>query len=409
MSKDRKKLYSKSAYILNFMLDKINILFPKNKRIWIYGAWLGQKYSDNSKYLFEYATKHYPEIDHYWISQNKEVVEDLKNKGYKSLYAYSIKSIFIQLRAGLVFYTNSLFDISDYHFCSRAYKVALWHGMPLKKLYLDDNRRYKNHSNIKKRLSNLKYKLYSDVKRDLSIATSESAKETIRSAFDLSYESILIVGQPRNDIFNKFSNKSEVLKLKDNTLSQRKIITYMPTYRDDEENREKFHGLLEDILKDPEVDKLLQKHNYHMLVKFHFLGGNANINGKNITFISDNDITDTQELLNITDILITDYSSCFIDYLLKRSPLMFVANDVEGYEEKENGFYYDYREITKGILAEDKEQFKVLLEKLILDDASLNMNEKYTSLNKLFNEVIGENYSENLCKEINRRLNLTNR
>jgi len=37
--------------ILNIPLWVLSLLVPKDDRIWIFGAWMGEKYSDNLKYL----------------------------------------------------------------------------------------------------------------------------------------------------------------------------------------------------------------------------------------------------------------------------------------------------------------------------------------------------------------------
>jgi len=56
---------------------------------------------------------------------------------------------------------------------------------------------------------------------------------------------------------------------------------------------------------------------------------------------------DVQELLLISDLLITDYSSCFIDFLLLDRPIIFYAYDLN-YYRKYRGFLYDYRQIAPG-------------------------------------------------------------
>lgn len=38
------------AYLMTFLL-------PKNRNLWVFGSWLGEEYTDNSKYLFEYVCK----------------------------------------------------------------------------------------------------------------------------------------------------------------------------------------------------------------------------------------------------------------------------------------------------------------------------------------------------------------
>ena len=63
------------------------------------------------------------------------------------------------------------------------------------------------------------------------------------------------------------------------------------------------------------------------------------------------DSLDIQELLIETDILITDYSSTYIDYLLLDRPVIFYDFDYDSYIEKDREMYFPYDEVTPGIKA----------------------------------------------------------
>lgn len=63
-----------------------------------------------------------------------------------------------------------------------------------------------------------------------------------------------------------------------------------------------------------------------------------------------------EELLAVTDLLITDYSSILFDYLIFRRPLVLFAPDLEEYL-KERGFYMDYRSLPGTLVTEEAELF----------------------------------------------------
>lgn len=111
-------------------------LFPRNKNLWIFCSWFGQRYSDNSRMFFEYVNKNHPEIKTVWLSKNKDIVKKLRAEGRNAFSSYSIAGLFCSLRASKIFSTTggemSLF------FCRNAEHYALWHGMPLKKILNDD-------------------------------------------------------------------------------------------------------------------------------------------------------------------------------------------------------------------------------------------------------------------------------
>jgi len=77
----------------------LQILVPRNKNIWVFGVWYGQRYSDNSMYLFEYVTKHDSTIKAIWVTKNKGVKQHLIKKGHSCYMAYSLKGIYHCLRS----------------------------------------------------------------------------------------------------------------------------------------------------------------------------------------------------------------------------------------------------------------------------------------------------------------------
>ena len=69
--------------------------------------------------------------------------------------------------------------------------------------------------------------------------------------------------------------------------------------------------------------------------------------------VSDNDLSDIYPLLRLTDVLITDYSSVFVDFLLLNKPIIFAPFDIDDYLTKDTMLCYDYNEITPGYKAKN--------------------------------------------------------
>jgi CDP-glycerol glycerophosphotransferase len=66
---------------------------------------------------------------------------------------------------------------------------------------------------------------------------------------------------------------------------------------------------------------------------------------------------DMQELLCVSDMLITDYSSSMFDYAMLRRPCLLYATDVEQYDR---GYYYDFKDLPFP-LARNGEQLRELI------------------------------------------------
>ncbi len=300
-------------------------------------------------------------------------------------------------------------DLGNRDLLNGAYRVALWHGMPLKRIYLRDNYRYRNTGKVKLFLKDIKKKLYSDVKRNLSIATSPLTLEYIKNTFGLNTKDIILSGQPRNDIFcdeTPVDISNVISHIENNNICDRnaKFITYMPTYRTNKENSQNLSKLINDITKNEQLKKFLCDRNYYILIKGHYLLDCEYTQNERIIFLSDNHVTCTQKLLKLSDILVTDYSSVFIDYLIMNRPVVFLASDFESYNRYENGVNENYEEfINLGYVKDVKSFIDTLY------DIDKN-REKYINESSRLNNILNtasptnKSYSENVYNEIIKRI-----
>jgi CDP-glycerol glycerophosphotransferase len=58
---------------------------------------------------------------------------------------------------------------------------------------------------------------------------------------------------------------------------------------------------------------------------------------------------DVYPLLPLCDLLITDYSSIFFDFLLLDRPMIFFAYDLDKYLAEDRAMYFEYDSITPGV------------------------------------------------------------
>ena len=174
-------------------------------------------------------------------------------------------------------------------------------------------------------------------------------------------------GLPRNDIFyDEDKLRSIKNKYKDIFPQNKKIILYAPTHRAAEKE---FDFKLD-------VNKLYKELNdeYILLIKSHyFISEKIQIDDKLKEFVYDvSYYDDIQELLVISDILITDYSSVFYDFgFQKNKPVLFYAYDKDEYIKNWGGFYKEYDSYVPGpILYSTDELAEAIKNKEILKDAS---------------------------------------
>jgi len=205
-----KKMRTLIIYILNIPLYLISKIVPKNEDIWVFGSWFGEKYADNSKYLFEYVNKNHSEIRAIWLTINKETLQLIQEKGYKVYYTYSLMGYLYASRAYFGFASTGFNDI-NYFIFSKFY-INLWHGNPLKKVVYDDKLTNSiKYDSIVNKLTRVVFPFIHKPEDSYKIiASSEIEAKNLSTAFQKKTSDILITGLPRNDVF--FQQKFENIK-----------------------------------------------------------------------------------------------------------------------------------------------------------------------------------------------------
>lgn len=185
---------------------------------------------------------------------------------------------------------------------------------------------------------------------------SVSAPEAVRAYQDAMHQPEGVIrpfGVSRTDVFfdpEYIRNAKETLYAQFPQARGKKVILYAPTFRGTQTRAHTLqldHEALQAALSDDYV--LVEKH--HPFVKQ--LPG---IPEHCREFAAD--LTQTMEisqLLSVSDICISDYSSLIFEYALFERPMVFYAPDLQEYFD-ERGFYYDYDTLTPGPVFSDQEQ-----------------------------------------------------
>ncbi len=209
--------------------------------------------------------------------------------------------------------------------------VNTWHGTPLKVMGKDN-------TSEEHRLGNVQHPLLSS---DYLLYPNEYTKDKMLDSYMIEkiYPGrILLEGYPRNGAFFKKSNLKDDLGLADY-----EIFAYMPTFRgifmerDDELQKDDVENYLTQL-------DLKLKDNQILLAKLHVL------NESQIDFSKFNHIKafpkdyETYDVLNIADVLITDYSSVFFDYANTGKKIILFNYDEEDYCSY-RGFYFSLDEL----------------------------------------------------------------
>ncbi len=180
-----------------------------------------------------------------------------------------------------------------------------------------------------------------------AITSSDSIRKNYAEAFHMDISKVYATGIPRTDIFFDKNYKKKVeerIYEKYPKLKNKKIILFAPTFRGNGQNTAYYDFSLLDF------DQLKEKYKdeYVFIVRPHpFTKNLEDMPKEDDFFISLTEEREINDLLFITDILITDYSSVIFENALLNNKVIFFVPDLEEYIASRD-FYYPFEKYTYG-------------------------------------------------------------
>lgn len=265
---------------------------------------------------------------------------------------------FIMSRADIILMDNAFMPMSYFKVRKGTKVLQLWHGTGSIKKFGQD-------SNVG-RLKELEKKINNNI--NYLFVNSDSLIEEYAGAFGVDKRVVYATGLPRTDWLLRLVNddkmleklvdiKAKISKTKNIVLKDKKIIMYAPTFRDNEVACPKLHI---DILK------LLEKldENTMLFLRLHpFVSKAFKDNNLSKRVVNVSDYTDLNELMAVSDGLITDYSSLIFDYCVLNRPMYFYADDIVEFGLNGRGFYLDYNNELPGIIPASEEEMGKIIAK----------------------------------------------
>lgn len=329
------------------------------------------QYKGNSKYFFDYLTKnHGNKYKIVYSTRDENVPEEYRVEPY-SLDYYKTLS-----QAKVVIFESWL-PLGLLKKEGQTW-LQLWHGTPFKKMLFDSHERQ-----IMDRTLYHKRNKHRDTKRwDYLLADSEVAVEKFASSFVFDKDKILNFGYPRVQ-WLKENNENVALKtsIKEELgiPLDKKIVLYCPTWRDYNHRTEEI-----DLSYILDIEKLqgLLGDDYFIIDKGHAFS-------KDIK--NDYDRIETQQLLLISDIVVSDYSSIIFDCLPINKPIYLFINDFEKYAEARGVYPEIYEDLFQYVINTEEELAKKIKnteEKWDYSNLSRYMNENILEANNRIEQTI---------------------
>jgi CDP-glycerol glycerophosphotransferase len=221
--------------------------------------------------------------------------------------------------------------------------LQTWHGTPLKRIGFDiDRPQFASGSAYFDRLAD-------DVaKWDLLLSQNAFSTPILRRAFRFGGE-ICEFGYPRNDALSRGEERAAAIRERLGIPAGKRVVLYAPTWRDNQfyaSGRYRF-----DLRLDTERAWQVLGDDHVLLVRGHHqLAGDTRAGSRPGFALNVTAYPDITDLFQITDVLITDYSSVMFDFAVTGKPMLFFTYDLAQYRDQLRGFYFDFEAQAPGPL-----------------------------------------------------------
>ena len=327
-----KVLVNIKKIIATVIINVFNCFPIKNNKIFLF-SYYGSQYGCNPKYISEYIVKNYPndKFDVVWAFNDissKDHIQDVRKVKIMTI------RYFYELCTSKVIITNFR-TVDMFKKRKNQYYIQTWHSsLRLKQIEKDaEDSLPENYIKMAKEDSK---------KCDLLLSGCKYSTDIFKRAFWYNGE-IFEHGTPRNDLLAKVDEQYKAdIKKKLNISNNTKLVLYAPTFRKNDD-LEVYNLHYKEVLNSL---KLKFGGDWRFCVKLHphLISKSEQLNyGDDVLDLTKYD--DIQELLAISDVLISDYSSLMFDFGLTKRPCFLYVPDLDEYTNQDRKLYFDIEQL----------------------------------------------------------------
>lgn len=375
----QKRVYWALFQVLGLVVEMLDRIVPNDSQTVLFSTAPGRMYKGNCRHVYEYILENKPDLNPVWIAHERSVYDDLSKRGYPVARAASLRGLYLLLRAE-VYVAIHMRGLSIHQSLvpDSVTVIRTGHGDGVM------GELHRSDENVARRRAELE-RYY-----DYWLTTSEFARDFRMKNFDTDNDvdalvdrinlSFGITGYPRNDRlievpdaakddWDKFVPSPEPSTVLLYAPSKHYLIDVDDTdpavdfFPFEDFNRDSLYSLLEDedmlLLLRPHPGDI-EKMNARKEGPYKRMQDSLQqlcADSDRVRMATQFEFPDTTKLLPFVDVLITDYSSIYHDYLLLDRPILFIPYDFESYEEQ-RGFVYDYKKYLSGPEVTSFDQFQ---------------------------------------------------
>lgn len=331
-----------------------SLSFKRSDSIVAFDAWMGGKYADNSRYLFQYLSDHKTELglsQVVWLTHSSAVVDTVLSLGYECYLLDSEEGVAVHKTAGYLICNNSPVDDANLRgefeakYSFRAKRINLWHGTGAIKTFAMASNAYK--AKIKRHpvLYGIKLCLYSHSSTFRKffegyggwgdcfyLTTSETERKKFQKCYPMPDKKFIVSNYPRNCSGIKMTEQErEIIDIMN---KYEYSIMYLPTFRDSNSHFD--YSVVSEGLKE-----LLERKKILFIQKAHSVMQNCGSIGMDGNILTLHPDFDVNVITPKVSYVLTDYSSILADALYHRKPVLLYVPDYDEYMSGERGFSSD--------------------------------------------------------------------
>jgi CDP-glycerol glycerophosphotransferase (TagB/SpsB family) len=331
---------------------------PRDRHLVVLGSPL-DRFSDNAAYLYVFLTERQGPLRPVWISGSSEIVRRLRDRGYRAETRWSWRGVLTCVRAGTFVYSSYRSDINRW-LSPGASTLCLWHGLPIKRVEASAGADAKQKSWFERVIEAGR-----EAPPDYLLTSSDFVTQAFSRAFSVPPERCWEHGYPRNDhLLADPRNPPGALlwheSERDRLASARFVVGLFLTWRD-----EKVDDAVDaDLVR--QVAETCGRHGGVLAYKAHYNVAPTAVPPDHCVLLPSD--ADLHAYLGYCDVLVTDYSSVALDFLLMRRPVVYFMPDMEQYAAT-RGFQVDPLTLP-GVVTREPEALLVALDGILEDPSS---------------------------------------
>lgn len=383
------KIVNRLKLILtNVYMAVLSLFWKKDDTIIVVGAWMGERFADNPRFLFQYLSENKEKLglSHViWVTHSEKIIDMIRGMGYEAEKLGTKESIQYHKLAGYHICNNTPSGSKgnknelDAKYSFRAKRINLWHGIGIKggvfcsNEYLKKKKQHPFRCMINEKLLNIK--VYRAFMTELGgwgdcywLTTTPAFTHYLHSWMLGPYNHYLELDYPRNQECLKYTEEEK--RIISIIRQHNKSAIYLPTYRAD---KTKFDiNSLYNAISDG-----LLTHDILWIQKAHSIdkGEETNLYENILTLESGFDVN---VLYPFVSVVITDYSSVSPDAVYHNIPVIYYVPDWNDYAISDRGFIEKPDDFMAGpVVTKPEEVLQNIITLPELDEHYYHIKERY--------------------------------